>query len=148
MAVGPINMRYVLAVICLWMTALVQGCATPTKPPAAGGPRVDANGDGIVTREEAQVYPQLASHFDAADTNHDGRLEGAEVEAGRATARREARAAIRARWAAADKDGDGAISQAEANESMPLLAKRFSEFDANGDGKVSRDEIHSFVVKP
>jgi EF-hand domain pair/EF hand len=141
-------MRFVLVVACLSMTVLVQGCVTPAEPPAADRPRVDANGDGIVTREEAQVYPQLATHFDAADTNRDGRLDGAEVEAGRETARREARAAIRERWTAADKDGDGAISQAEANESMPRLAKRFGEFDANGDGKISRDEIHGFSVQP
>ena len=141
-------MRFVLVVACLSMTVLIQACATPAEPPAADRPRLDANGDGIVTREEAQVYPRLATHFDAADTNRDGRLDAAEVEAGRETARREARAAIRERWTAADKDGDGAISQAEANESMPRLAKRFGEFDANGDGKISRDEIHSFSVQP
>jgi hypothetical protein len=138
-------MRFVLVLACLSMTALVQGCMTPAEPPAADRPRVDANGDGIVTREEAQVYPRLATHFDAADANRDGRLEGAELEAGRESARREARAAVRERWNAADKNGDGAISQAEANESMPGLAKRFGDFDANGDGKISRDEIHLFL---
>ena len=141
-------MRFVLVVACLSMTVLIQACSSTPEPPTADRPRVDANGDGIITREEAQVHPRLATHFDAADTNRDGRLEGAEVEAGRATARREARDAIRQRWSAADKDGDGAISQAEANESMPGLAKRFGDFDANGDGKVSRDEIHNFAVQP
>ena len=141
-------MRFVLVVAYLSMTVLVQACVTPAEPPTADRPRVDANGDGIVTREEAQVYPRLATHFDAADTNRDGRLDAAEAQAGRESARREARAAIRERWTAADKDGDGAISLAEANESMPLLAKRFGEFDANGDGKISRDEIHGFSVQP
>jgi hypothetical protein len=141
-------MRFVTVVTCMSMIVLVQACMSTAEPPAADLPRVDANGDGIVTREEAQVYPRLATHFDAADTNRDGRLEGAEVEAGRETARREARAAIRERWTEADKDGDGAISQAEANESMPRLAKRFGEFDANGDGKISRDELHQFTVQP
>jgi Ca2+-binding EF-hand superfamily protein len=141
-------MRFVLVVTCLAMTVLAQACLSTPEPPAADQTRVDANGDGIVTREEAQVYPRLATHFDAADTDRNGRLEGAEVEAGRQTARREARAAIRERWKVADKDGDGAISQAEANESMPRLAERFGEFDANNDGKISRDEIHQFSVQP
>ncbi|HWJ07166.1 MAG TPA: EF-hand domain-containing protein [Steroidobacteraceae bacterium] len=141
-------MRIALIVACLSMTVLLQACVTPAEPPATDLPRVDANGDGIVTRAEAGAYPRLATHFDAADTNRDGRLEGAEVDAGRELARREARSAIRERWAAADKDGDGAISQAEANESLPRLAKRFGEFDANGDGKISRDELHGFVLEP
>jgi hypothetical protein len=141
-------MRFVFLMACLSMTVLVQGCMSTAEPPAAGPPRVDANDDGIVTREEAQVYPRLATHFDAADTNRDGRLEGAELEAGREIARREARAAIRERWSAADKDGDGTISRAEADESMPRLAERFGDFDANNDGKISRDEIHQFSAQP
>jgi hypothetical protein len=139
------NMRLALVMTCLSMTVLVQACVSTAESPAADRPSVDANADGVITREEAQVYPRLSTHFDAADANRDGRLEGAEVEAGRESARREARAAIRERWTAADKDGDGAISQVEANESMPRLATRFGEVDANGDGKISRDEIHLFL---
>jgi hypothetical protein len=141
-------MRFVPLMACLSLTVLVQACMSSTEPTAADRPMVDANGDGIITREEAQVYPRLATHFDAADANRDGRLEGAEIEAGRDTAKREARAAIRERWNAADKDGDGAISQAEANEAMPRLGKRFGDFDANGDGKISREEIHLFMLQP
>jgi hypothetical protein len=141
-------MRFAPLMACLSITVLVQACVSTAEPTAADRPQVDANGDGIITREEAQVYPRLATHFDAADTNRDGRLEGTEVEAGRDTAKREARAAIRERWNAADKDGDGAISQAEANESMPRLGKRFDDFDANGDGKISREEIHHVLVQP
>jgi hypothetical protein len=137
-------MRFVPVSISLSLVVLLQACASTPEPPSADRVRVDANGDGIITREEAQAYPRLVEHFDAADANRDGRLEGAEIEAGRQSARREARTAIRERWMAADKDGDGAISQAEANESLPGLATRFSEFDANGDGKISRDEIHNF----
>lgn len=141
-------MRLVLVAACLSMTVLVQGCATPAATPAADLPRLDANGDGIVTREEAQVYPRLAARFDDADTNRDGHLDAAETEAAREAVRRQARAAIRERWKAADKDGDGAISQAEAAESMPGLAQRFGEFDANGDGKITRDELHNFSLQP
>jgi Ca2+-binding EF-hand superfamily protein len=141
-------MRVVPVSISLSVVVLLQACASTAEPPAADRVRVDANGDGIITREEAQAYPRLATHFDAADANRDGRLEGAEIEAGLQSARREARTAIRERWMAADKDGDGAISQAEANESMPGLANRFAEFDTDGDGKITRDEIHNFGGQP
>lgn len=137
-------MRFVTVSISLSLVVLLQACASTAEPPVADRLHVDADGDGVITREEARAYPRLATHFDAADVNRDGRLEGAEIEAGLDSARREARTAIRERWMAADKDGDGAISQAEANDSLPGLAQRFSEFDANGDGKITRDEIHDF----
>jgi len=38
----------------------------------------DANNDGKVTKEEAQVDPALAAAFDQYDHNHDGVLDGKE----------------------------------------------------------------------
>jgi Ca2+-binding EF-hand superfamily protein len=110
-------------------------------------PKVDANGDGVVTREEAQPYPRLTEHFDAADANKDGQLDATEVNTYREQMRVEMRAKAMERWKAADKDGDGSVSRAEAETSMPLMAERFDKFDANGDGKVSRDEMHNFRIK-
>jgi hypothetical protein len=110
-------------------------------------PKVDANGDGVVTREEAQPYPRLTEHFDAADANKDGQLDATEVNTYREQMRVEMRAKAMERWKAADKDGDGSVSRAEAETSMPLMAERFDKFDANGDGKVSRDEMHNFRIR-
>lgn len=43
---------------------------------------IDANGDGIVTRDEAQAAPGLAESFDSLDANADGVLEESEVGVG------------------------------------------------------------------
>lgn len=46
------------------------------------------------------------------------------------------------RMQAADKDGDGAISKAEADAAgMTRLSKNFDKLDANKDGRVTRDEM-------
>ena len=44
------------------------------------------------------------------------------------------------RMKAADKDGDGKISRAEA-VALPRLAKHFDEIDTNKDGFVSKEEM-------
>ena len=43
----------------------------------------------------------------------------------------------------ADADGDGALSKAEAEKSMPRLAKDFDAIDTNKDGKLTQDEIRA-----
>lgn len=46
------------------------------------------------------------------------------------------------RMKAADKDGDGAISKAEADAAgMTRLSKNFDKLDTNKDGKLTRDEM-------
>ena len=42
--------------------------------------RLDANGDGLISREEAAPARGVAKHFDQADTNRDGSLSAAEFE--------------------------------------------------------------------
>jgi hypothetical protein len=118
-----------------------QSGANPGRAPA------DADNDGVVTRQEAQAFPRLSADFDAADTNKDGKLDVAEMNAHRERMKVEMRAKADERWKAADKDGDGALSLAEAEASMPNMAQRFKTFDADADGKVSRDEMHNFRMK-
>lgn len=43
---------------------------------------IDANGDGIVTRKEADAAPDLADSFDSLDANADGVLDESEVGVG------------------------------------------------------------------
>jgi Ca2+-binding EF-hand superfamily protein len=135
-------MRWTLAFATLALAAAVQAGEKPASPPA-GRNSVDANADGIVTREEAQAHPRFAGQFDAVDTNKDGKLDAAEMNVHREAMRGQRRAEAQARWTAADKDGDGAISRQEADESLPGLAGRFDSLDANRDGKVGRDEMHN-----
>ena len=110
-------------------------------------PTLDPNGDGIVTREEAKAYPRLTADFDVADANKDGQLDATEMNAHRDRMRSEMRARADERWKAADTDGDGKLSLAEAQASMPQMAERFQKFDANKDGYVSRDEMHNIRMK-
>jgi hypothetical protein len=46
-----------------------------------------------------------------------------------------------ARLQAADTNGDGLISKAEAQASLPRLAKHFDRIDTNHDGQISPEEL-------
>lgn len=52
------------------------------------------------------------------------------------------RGAMFERLRAADTNGDGLISQAEA-AALPRIAERFATIDANGDGQISVDELRA-----
>jgi EF-hand domain pair/EF hand len=45
------------------------------------------------------------------------------------------------RFAAADADGNGALSRAEMQRALPRLAPEFDVIDRNRDGSVSREEL-------
>ena len=44
----------------------------------------------------------------------------------------------------ADADGNGTLSRAEVDKSMPRLAGKFDEIDTNKDGQLSRDEMKAW----
>ena len=101
--------------------------------------RLDSDGDGIITRAEADA-PRL-ERFSAADTDGDGALTQAELEAF-AEAERERRMAERKarRFARMDSDGNGTISIEEFSKRS---AGRFDRWDANNDGSVTVEEIEA-----
>ena len=83
--------------------------------PGRHGPMMDADGDGVVTRAEAQA--SAAAMFTRMDVNKDGKIDAADREA-RRTQRKEEM------FARLDTDKNGSISKAE-----------FMAAKAPGDGR-------------
>lgn len=54
---------------------------------------------------------------------------------------------LSARWEAADKDGDGALTAAEAQAGgLSHIVKHFDRLDADGNGKVTPDEMRALLL--
>jgi Ca2+-binding EF-hand superfamily protein len=84
-------------------------------------------GDGP-TAATARVYQRLLDHFDA---NHDGRLQTSELPP-----------ALRERLGQADTDHDGVITPQELHTfGVQRRAARFAKADKNGDGKLEPSEV-------
>jgi Ca2+-binding EF-hand superfamily protein len=122
------NKRYGWIVMMLAVSAFgvaaAQQAATQSRPSPMQ--RMDANGDGAITREEAARFPRLAERFDDLDKNHDGKLSADELPAGR-------------RHAGA---GGGPGMDPQWREQMEKQrAACFDKADSNKDGQLSREEF-------
>ncbi|MFC3551152.1 EF-hand domain-containing protein [Lysobacter cavernae] len=144
------------AVLTVAMAAVVAGAAfaAPQAQPTAAAsqprPKLDSNGDGAVDRNEAAAHPRLAERFDGLDANKDGRLDASERPHGRGKGghhggghRGGRHHDGMSRVIAADADGDGRISRAEAAQ-LPKIAGAFDAIDRNRDGQVVRSELRSY----
>jgi Ca2+-binding EF-hand superfamily protein len=88
----------------------------------------DARADDGPTAATARVYQRLLDHFDA---NHDGRLQTSELPA-----------SLRERLGQADTDHDGVITPQELHTfGVQRRAARFAKADKNGDGKLEPSEV-------
>lgn len=104
-----------------------------------GGPgmymmeRVDADGDGRITAEEAEAFraEQLSTH----DANGDGALSLDEFAAMHAA---NMRPMMVDRFQFLDEDGDGSVTEAEMATPM---ARMFRHMDRDGDGAIGFDEM-------
>jgi hypothetical protein len=96
---------------------------------AAGAYAVHAAADDQKpTPATIRVYQHLLARFDA---NHDGRLQVSELPAG-----------VNERLGAADADRDGVITPAELHAfGVARRAARFARADRNGDGKLEPAEV-------
>lgn len=55
--------------------------------------------------------------------------------------RRDMRQRLYERFSGSDKDNDGSISREEATETLPQIARHFTQVDTNGDGVVTLNEL-------
>ncbi len=86
--------------------ALVGGGSAALAMHHGGGMKADANGDGVVTRAEAEAEAGATAMFAKMDANNDGTLNAADREA-----RKQARRTKM--FAALDADNNGQISRDE-----------------------------------
>jgi Ca2+-binding EF-hand superfamily protein len=118
--------------------------------PAPGGPpngmfkKWDTNGDGVVTKEEAQAASadNLSKRFDQMDLNKDGQLTPDEISKAHDMRRTAMREKFAEQFKSADKNGDGGLSKEEA-AAMPRIAEHFDELDTNKDGIVTQEELQA-----
>lgn len=120
--------------------------AKAAEKPAAAKSGVDTNGDGIVTKPEADAVS--AKDFAVFDTNKDGNISKDEFKAfiyksnakmlPDDAAKKKAEPMINAQFGMLDMNKDGKVSKAEFMEDS---TRRFKALDGNGDGKVSKEEV-------
>ncbi|MCU0910921.1 MAG: hypothetical protein MUE98_06110 [Rhodobacteraceae bacterium] len=117
--------------------------AAPAAPAQRGFAAADADGDGQVTREEAQAVRQ--ARIAALDADGDGFVTEAELtgyHTGRAAER--VAAMVSRQMQRLDADGDGRISGAEALAGGGGLSDAmFDRADADSDGAISADEMQA-----
>ena len=124
--------------------------ATRRSTQARAWERADANGDGVLTREEVRRMPRLARHFDAIDGDRDGVITGGEVRAWRESQKLRRRTVpdrgVDEILRLADINGDGEITRAELAQGMPRFSARFDRIDNNGDGRLAKKELADWLA--
>ena len=100
----------------------------------------DKNNDGRISRDE--VKEGMDRLFTEIDTNKDGFISSEEMQAHRKAMHEKHGEMMSEHWKTADKDGDGALSKSELeNSNMSGMARNFEKLDKNKDGKLTQDEI-------
>jgi hypothetical protein len=104
----------------------------PPRPlPPRTAPRRQAE-QGPMTLE--QMLARVERGFDRADTDSDGVVTTAELDAAAETLPNARN------WSRADRDGDGRLTK---DEFRSVVAWRFERMDADGDGSISVEERQS-----
>lgn len=98
--------------------------------------KLDANGDGQVTKEE--IAAAASARFEAVDTDGSGTLSAEELAAASERAKEERIAKMIEKR---DENGDGVLSQAEMQPGSDRMDRMFERLDANSDGVISAEEF-------
>ena len=132
--------------------AVLAGTVWPQSPHPTGAPdsrfaerlrQADANGDGVITPEEARAaHLWFKDSFDSVDTDHSGTVTLFEL--GQALQQR------LSRWLsdfdAADANHDGVVTEDEAARA-PSVADKFTTIDRGTDHAVSRQQYESYATE-
>lgn len=118
-----------LAAGCFALPAAAQGFGQ-----MQGLMQADANGDGAISRAEAQAA--RAAMFDRLDANHDGVLSSDEINAG--SGAEGGGRMMSMMLSRADSNGDGRVSR---EEFLSRPQRLFDRFDANHDDVLEPSEL-------
>lgn len=103
---------------------------------------LDTNSDGQITRAELEA--RGADRFAAADTNGDGALSLAELETAQATQAKDRAARMLSRL---DANEDGQLSQDELGKMRKRGGRMFERADADSDGVITKAEFDAMKAK-
>jgi Ca2+-binding EF-hand superfamily protein len=131
----------------LALLLVLAGC-TDTNQPSAEVPSfadLDTDGDHVLSQREAAAVPELANVFAVADADLDGRLSVAEFSQatieGTTVSPENASGPL---FSVVDRDGDGAITLAEA-DTVPEVRDNFASFDTDKNGQLNSQEYRNVV---
>lgn len=136
------SFKSVTAVVPLFV--LVSGCATleetfQESPLASAFANFDEDGDGVISRDEAQAQPTMAETFKVVDTNDSNGIDSNEYEAAAAHI-------APLDFEFVDINGDGVISEREASAMPITLREAFGTVDSDADANVSPVEYEAALV--
>ncbi len=145
-------MKTSVKLIALGVTAAFVGTATMVPVWAKSKmetrfEKVDSNGDGFL--DAAEIQASRDAKFAEIDTNDDGALDEAEMTAHREKweAKRKDRAEKRRAkmMAKADTNGDGLLQKEEMTGKV--VERMMERLDKDGDGRISKDEMKAMRGK-
>jgi Ca2+-binding EF-hand superfamily protein len=93
--------------------------------------RADRDNSGMLDKTEAAAMPDVGVHFDAIDTDRNGKISREEIQA-------------YARFSKQDRNGDGKLDPGEAR-GWWIVSKNFDAIDTDSGGTVSLSEINAYL---